>query len=145
MSPEDICGGQTFKDGDRDFRTQLAKISEAKPDVVLCSAYYEEGAQILVQAKQLRINVPVLGEDGWPRKMRDTVGGTPTLPGGITASAARSFSSSRFSRPAWQAQPVSARSFSSSRFSRPFFLQAWCFVLQFGLTALRPFFAGASR
>jgi len=61
----EVVAEETFKDGDRDFRTQLAKISEAKPNVILCSAYYEEGAQILVQAKQLGINVPVLGEDGW--------------------------------------------------------------------------------
>lgn len=60
-----VVAEETFKDGDRDFRTQLAKISTAKPDVILCSAYYEEGAQILVQAKQLGINVPILGEDGW--------------------------------------------------------------------------------
>lgn len=64
-SGADVVAEETFKDGDRDFRTQLTKISEAKPDVILCSAYYEEGAQILVQAKQLGINVPVLGEDGW--------------------------------------------------------------------------------
>lgn len=64
-SGAEVVADETFKDGDRDFRTQLTKISEAKPDVILCSAYYEEGAQILVQAKQLGINVPVLGEDGW--------------------------------------------------------------------------------
>jgi branched-chain amino acid transport system substrate-binding protein len=56
---------ETFYDGNRDFRTQLTKISHAKPDVILCSAYYEEGAQILVQAKQLGLDVPILGEDGW--------------------------------------------------------------------------------
>lgn len=61
----EIVAEETYKDGDRDFRTQLTKISQARPDVILCSAYYEEGAQILVQAKQLGINVPVLGEDGW--------------------------------------------------------------------------------
>lgn len=61
----EVVADEAFKDGDRDFRTQLTKIAQAKPDVILCSAYYEEGAQILVQAKQLGINVPVLGEDGW--------------------------------------------------------------------------------
>jgi branched-chain amino acid transport system substrate-binding protein len=60
-----VVAVETFNDGDRDFRTQLTKISQAKPDVILCSAYYEEGAQILVQAKQLGLDVPVLGEDGW--------------------------------------------------------------------------------
>ena len=61
----DIVAIETFNDGDRDFRTQLTKIAQANPDVIICSAYYEEGAQILVQAKQLGLDVPVLGEDGW--------------------------------------------------------------------------------
>jgi branched-chain amino acid transport system substrate-binding protein len=56
---------ETYNDGDRDFRTQLTKIAQAKPDVLMCSAYYEEGALILVQAHQLGLDVPVLGEDGW--------------------------------------------------------------------------------
>lgn len=64
-SGTEVVAEETFKDGDRDFRTQLTKIAEARPDLLLCSAYYEEGAQILVQAKELGINVPVLGEDGW--------------------------------------------------------------------------------
>lgn len=61
----EIVATDTFKDGDRDFRTQIAKIKQASPDVLICSAYYEEGAQILVQAKQLQLNVPILGDDGW--------------------------------------------------------------------------------
>jgi branched-chain amino acid transport system substrate-binding protein len=61
----EVVAVETFKDGDRDFRTQLAKIAAAKPDIILCSAYYEEGALILVQAKQLGLNVPILGEDSW--------------------------------------------------------------------------------
>lgn len=64
-SGAEVVAEETFKDGDRDFRTQLTKIAQAKPDLILCSAYYEEGAQILVQAKELGVNVPILGEDGW--------------------------------------------------------------------------------
>jgi branched-chain amino acid transport system substrate-binding protein len=61
----EVAAIETFKDGDRDFRTQLTKIIESKPDLLICSAYYEDGAQILVQAKQLGLNMPILGEDGW--------------------------------------------------------------------------------
>jgi branched-chain amino acid transport system substrate-binding protein len=61
----EIVADETFNEGDRDFRTQLTKIIQAKPDVLMCSAYYEDGAQILVQAKQLGLNIPILGEDGW--------------------------------------------------------------------------------
>jgi len=61
----EVVAVETFNDGDRDFRTQLTKIRNTNPDVVLCSAYYEEGAQILVQAKQLGLKAPFLGEDSW--------------------------------------------------------------------------------
>jgi branched-chain amino acid transport system substrate-binding protein len=60
-----IVAVETFKDGDRDFRAQLTKIKSARPDVLVCNAYYVEGAQILRQAKQLGLEIPVLGEDGW--------------------------------------------------------------------------------
>jgi len=65
QSGVEVVAVETFNDGDRDFRTQLTKIRRAKPDIILCGAYYEEGAQILVQAKQLGLKVPILGEDGW--------------------------------------------------------------------------------
>jgi branched-chain amino acid transport system substrate-binding protein len=65
QSGVNVVDVETFNDGDRDFRTQLTKIRDAKPDVILASAYYEDGAQILVQAKQLGITVPFLGEDNW--------------------------------------------------------------------------------
>ena len=73
----DIVAIETYNDGDRDFRTQLTKIWQANPDVLLCSAYYEEGAQILVQAKQLGLeDVPILGEDGWFGPIADIAGDT---------------------------------------------------------------------
>jgi len=61
----EVVAEESFKDGDRDFRSQLSKIASKKPDVILCSAYYVEGALILVQAKEQGLNVPILGEDGW--------------------------------------------------------------------------------
>jgi branched-chain amino acid transport system substrate-binding protein len=64
-SSAQVVAVETYQDGDRDFRTQLTRIAASKPDVILCSAYYEEGAQILIQAHQLGLDVPVLGEDGW--------------------------------------------------------------------------------
>jgi len=70
----DIVTVETYNDGDRDFRTQLAKIKRANPDLLLCSAYYEDGAQILVQAQQLGLSIPVLGEDGWFGPIANMVG-----------------------------------------------------------------------
>ena len=70
-----VVAVETYNDGDRDFRTQIAKIVRSRPDLVLCSAYYEEGAQILVQAQQLGLTVPILGEDGWFGPIAGTAGG----------------------------------------------------------------------
>jgi len=69
-----VVAVETYQDGDRQFRTQLTKIRDARPDVILASSYYEEGAQILAQARQLDLNVPVLGEDGWFGPIAATAG-----------------------------------------------------------------------
>ena len=70
----EVVAEEAYKDGDKDFRTQLTKIAQGKPDLLICSAYYEEGALILVQARQLGLNVPVLGEDGWFGPIAGTAG-----------------------------------------------------------------------
>jgi branched-chain amino acid transport system substrate-binding protein len=74
----EIVDVETYNDGDRDFRTQLTKIAASKPDVILSSAYYEDGAQILVQARQLGLDVPILGEDGWFGPIAQIAGDTLT-------------------------------------------------------------------
>jgi branched-chain amino acid transport system substrate-binding protein len=60
-----IVSEQVFESGSLDFKPQLSRIKASYPDLIICSAYYEDGAKILVQAKQLGINLPILGEDGW--------------------------------------------------------------------------------
>lgn len=60
-----IVQEETFNSGDNNFKPQLVKIKNKKPDLIVCSAYYEDGAKILIQAKELGINIPFLGEDGW--------------------------------------------------------------------------------
>lgn len=70
----DLVAIESYNDGDSDFRAQLTKIKAASPDLLLCSAYYDEGAYILIQAKELGLNVPVLGEDGWFGPIADRVG-----------------------------------------------------------------------
>jgi branched-chain amino acid transport system substrate-binding protein len=69
-----IVADETFNAGASDFRSQISKIREARPDVVICSAYYEDGAKILVQSKQLGLAVPILGEDGWFGPIANRVG-----------------------------------------------------------------------
>ena len=55
---------ETFAKGDVDFKAQLTKIKATKPDAIVLSALLAEGAPIMVQARQLGLNVPFIGGNG---------------------------------------------------------------------------------
>ena len=54
-----------FNGGDKDFKAQLTAIKGANADAVFVPGYYTEAALICIQAKQLGLNIPFLGGDGW--------------------------------------------------------------------------------
>ena len=54
-----------FNGGDKDFKAQLTAIKAASPDAVFVPGYYTDAALICIQAKQLGLNVPLFGGDGW--------------------------------------------------------------------------------
>ncbi len=56
---------ETFAKGDVDFRAQLTKIRTTKPDAIIVSALAEEAANIMIQARQLGLKMPVLGGNGF--------------------------------------------------------------------------------
>ncbi len=55
---------ETFAKGDVDFKAQLTKIKGTNPDALVLSALLAEGAPIMVQARQIGLNVPVIGGNG---------------------------------------------------------------------------------
>ncbi|MCS4510161.1 ABC transporter substrate-binding protein [Xylophilus ampelinus] len=55
---------ETFAKGDVDFKAQLTKIKAGNPDAIVLSALLAEGAPIMVQARQIGLNVPVIGGNG---------------------------------------------------------------------------------
>ncbi|MFJ1301188.1 ABC transporter substrate-binding protein [Pseudomonadota bacterium AL_CKDN230030165-1A_HGKHYDSX7] len=55
---------ETFAKGDVDFKAQLTKIKGTNPDAIVLSALLAEGGPIMVQARQLGLNVPVIGGNG---------------------------------------------------------------------------------
>ncbi|MEO6973690.1 MAG: ABC transporter substrate-binding protein [Rhodoferax sp.] len=55
---------ETFAKGDVDFKAQLTKIKATNPDAVVLSALLAEGAPIMVQARQIGLNVPFIGGNG---------------------------------------------------------------------------------
>ena len=55
---------ETFAKGDVDFMAQLTKFKASGADAVVLSALIAEGAPIMVQARQLGLNVPFIGGNG---------------------------------------------------------------------------------
>ena len=55
---------ETFAKGDVDFKAQLTKIKASNPDAIVVSALIAEGAPIMVQARQLGLNIPFIGGNG---------------------------------------------------------------------------------
>lgn len=70
----EIVTEESFESGGINFKPQLTRIKKINPDLVICSAYYEDGARILVQARELGLDLPFLGEDGWFGPIADNVG-----------------------------------------------------------------------
>lgn len=60
-----ILGKETYTSTDTDFSAILAKVSEAKPDVVYLPDYYNIINLVTAQAKEKGITAPFMGGDGW--------------------------------------------------------------------------------
>lgn len=59
-----VTSTETFAKGDVDFKAQLTKIKASNPDAIVLSALLAEGAPVMVQARQLGLNVPFIGGNG---------------------------------------------------------------------------------
>lgn len=60
---------------DTDFSAQLTKIKGTKPEAIFVTGYYTEAGLIAQQARQLGINVPLIGGDGWDSDQTVKIGG----------------------------------------------------------------------
>ncbi len=54
-----------FQKSNTDFKAVIEKIKAANPDVILCSALYNDGAVFLNQARQSGLKQPVVGGNGF--------------------------------------------------------------------------------
>lgn len=57
----ELVAKEMFNPGLRDFRAILTKVMRKKPDVIYLGMFYESGAIMLQQRKQLNIDVPFFG------------------------------------------------------------------------------------
>ncbi len=70
-----IVAKQSYSNGDSDFRAQLTSVKAAKPDVIFIPGYYTDVGQIVSQARDLGIDVPFVGGDGWESPKLLEIGG----------------------------------------------------------------------
>jgi branched-chain amino acid transport system substrate-binding protein len=61
----EITTTETFQKGQADYNAQLTKIKGTNPDLILCSALYNEGAVIMSQARKMGVDVPFVGGNGF--------------------------------------------------------------------------------
>jgi branched-chain amino acid transport system substrate-binding protein len=60
-----ILAEEAYLQKDQDFKTVLTKIKALNPEVIYVPGYYEEVGKIVKQARELDIQVPIIGGDGW--------------------------------------------------------------------------------
>ena len=70
-----IVGKQSYAKGDSDFRAQLTTLKGTAPDVIFVPGYYNDIGQIAIQARDLGMNQPLAGGDGWESPKLIEIGG----------------------------------------------------------------------
>jgi branched-chain amino acid transport system substrate-binding protein len=60
-----IVAEEGYVSGDTDFRAVLTDLKSKGCDVLFVPGYYQEAGLIIAQARQMGINVPILGADGF--------------------------------------------------------------------------------
>lgn len=66
---------QTYTQTDPDFKAQLTSIRNSNPDVIFVPGYYGQVGVIAKQARELGIQKPLLGGDGWDAPQLWELGG----------------------------------------------------------------------
>jgi branched-chain amino acid transport system substrate-binding protein len=70
-----IVAEQAYSAGDQDFSAQLTAIKAKSPGAIFIPGYYTEVGLIARKARELGINVPLLGGDGWESSKLIEIGG----------------------------------------------------------------------
>ncbi len=66
---------QSYSEGDIEFRAQLTSMKGKNPDGIFIPGYYTEVGLMARQARELGLNVPLMGGDGWDSPKTLEIGG----------------------------------------------------------------------
>jgi branched-chain amino acid transport system substrate-binding protein len=70
-----ITQDQSYQQGDVDFRAPLTTIAASQPQAIFVPGYYTDVGLIARQARDLGLDVPLLGGDGWDSPKLVEIGG----------------------------------------------------------------------
>jgi branched-chain amino acid transport system substrate-binding protein len=70
-----VVAEQTYAEGDEDFTQQLMTAGAARPDVLFVPGYYREAGLIAKRARELGLDAPLVGGDGWDSQGLYQIGG----------------------------------------------------------------------
>ena len=79
----EIVANEVYQRGDTTFSTQLQRIQEANPDVILLSSFAPEVPLLIKEARDMGIETPIVGGDTWdePEKFFNTLDDNTALEG----------------------------------------------------------------
>ena len=75
----EIVGEESYLQKDTDFKAVLTKIKTMNPEVLYVPGYYEEVGKIVKQARELGMNLPIVGGDGWDSPKLAEIAGAASL------------------------------------------------------------------
>ena len=74
-----VLAEEAYQAKDTDYKAVLTKIKATNPEVLYVPGYYEEVGLIVRQARELGLNVPVLGADGYDSPKLAEIAGAEAL------------------------------------------------------------------
>lgn len=74
-----VVAKESFLQKDNDFKATLTKIKATNPDMIYIPGYYQEVGLIVKQAREMGINVPMAGGDGWDSAKMPEIAGVKAL------------------------------------------------------------------
>lgn len=74
-----IPAQEAYMARDVDFKPVLTKVAAMNPDIIFVPGYYQEVGLIIRQAREMGIETPILGGDGWDSDRLVEIAGTTNL------------------------------------------------------------------
>ena len=77
----EVVAEEAYLQKDTDYKSTLTKVKAANPDILYIPGYYQEVGLIIKQAREIGLDIPVAGGDGWDSAKLPEIAGKDALNG----------------------------------------------------------------